>query len=174
MNRFTSAVPVALVLAAASVAALAADEAPSAAATPVAATAAAAPATTGTSPSAAEARKTAQASSNTSSNGSMHRLVCLNMSLQCFAMKPKSDDASAKTRTASLDLKAPDVRRVAPATLYAASTDEPVEIDEQQVQVEGTRPEVYVPGGLASLPWAVMHPTQAWRIFMPVPPGAAK
>jgi len=96
------------------------------------------------------------------------------MSLQCFAMKPKSGDASAKTRTASLDLKAPDVRRVAPATLYAASTDEPVEIDEQQVQVEGTRPEVYVPGGLASLPWAVMHPTQAWRIFMPVPPGAAK
>ncbi len=104
----------------------------------------------------------------------MHRLVCLNMSLQCFAMKPKPDDAAAKTRTASLDLKAPDVRRVAPATLYAASTDEPVEIDEQQVQVEGTRPEVYVPGGLASLPWAVMHPTQAWRILMPVPPSAAK
>src|SRR4051812_7617619 len=106
MNRFTSAVSVALVLAGASVTALAADEAPRAA-TPVAATAAAAPATAGTSPSAAQAGKTTQASSNTSNNGSMHRLVCLNMSLQCFAMKPKTDDASAKTRTASLDLKAP-------------------------------------------------------------------
>jgi hypothetical protein len=172
MNRFTSAVPVALVLAAASLATYAADEAPSAAATPVATTAAAASSTA--SPSASPAGKTTQASSNTPGNSSMHRLVCLNMSLQCFAVKPKTDDAAARTRTASLDLKAPDVRRVAPATLYAASTDEPVEIEEQQVQVEGTRPEVYVPGGLASLPWAVMHPAQAWRIFMPVPPGAAK
>jgi hypothetical protein len=88
------------------------------------------------------------------------------MSLQCFALKPK--DEEARTRTASLDLKAPDIRRVVPA-IQLHAPDEPVDIEEQQVQVEGTRPEVYVPGGLASLPWAVMHPTQAWRIFVPVP-----
>jgi hypothetical protein len=171
MNRFTPAVPVALVLVTGSGVALAADQAPRVTAAPVAATAAAAPAT-GTSP-ASQTSKVTKASANTSSNSSMHRLVCLNMSLQCFAVKPKPEDSTAKTRTASLDLKAPDVRRVAPATLYA-SVDEPVDIEEQQVQVEGTRPEVYVPGGLASLPWAVMHPTQAWRIFMPVPPSQTK
>jgi hypothetical protein len=92
------------------------------------------------------------------------------MSLQCFAMKPQPDDAAAKTRTASLDLKAPDVRRVVPAIqLNAPPEEEVVDIEDQQVQVEGTRPEVYIPGGIASLPWAVMHPAQAWRIFLPVP-----
>jgi hypothetical protein len=164
MNRFTPGVPVALVLVAGSVAALAADDTPRATAAPVAATAAAAPAT---------ATSAAKASTTSSSDPSLHRLVCLNMSLQCFAMKAKPEDASANARTASLDLKAPDIRRVVPE-IQLHAPDEAVEIDEQQVQVEGTRPEVYVPGGLASLPWAVMHPTQAWRIFLPVPPGVAK
>jgi hypothetical protein len=100
-------------------------------------------------------------------------MVCLNMSLQCFAIKPQTDEAAAKAQTASLDLKAPDVRRVAPPMLLA-EPDESVDLEEQQVNVEGTRPEVYVPGGIASLPWAVMHPTQAWRILLPVPPGTAK
>lgn len=104
----------------------------------------------------------------------MRHLVCLNMTLQCFAMKPKADDASAKTQTASLDLKAPDIRRVVPEVQLHAPAEETVEIEEQQVQIEGTRPEVYVPGGIASLPWAVMHPTQAWRIFLPVPASTAK
>ena len=158
MNRFTSGVPVVLVLSAAT--AMAADQAPSAAA-PVATTAVA------TAP-APKASKVVQANTSTSSSSdaSMRRLVCLNMSLQCFALKPK--DEEARTRTASLDLKAPDIRRVVPA-IQLHEPDEPVDIEEQQVQVEGTRPEVYVPGGLASLPWAVMHPTQAWRIFVPVP-----
>jgi hypothetical protein len=100
-------------------------------------------------------------------------MVCLNMSLQCFAMKPNPDDEAAKAKTASLDLKAPDVRRVAPPMLLA-EPEEPVDIEEQQVHVQATRPEVYIPGGIASLPWAVMHPTQAWRIFLPVPAGTAK
>lgn len=167
MNRFTSAFPIALVFCAG--AALAADEAPSAAA-PVAATSAA----SSTTP-AAQPAKVERSSASTTSSGStpVRRLVCLNMSLQCFAMQPNADDSSAKEKAASLDLKAPDVRRVAPAILLH-EPDEPIDIEEQQVQVEGTRPEVYVPGGIVSLPWAVMHPTQAWRIFMPVPPGTAK
>ena len=175
MNRFTSGVPVALVLVAGSVASLAADDAPRAAAAPVAATAVAAPATGTVTSSASQAGKVAPAKASTaaSTDTSMHRLVCLNMSLQCFAMKPKTDDAPAKAQTASLDLKAPDIRRVVPE-IQLHGDDETVDIEEQQVQVEGTRPEVYVPGGLASLPWAVMHPAQAWRIFLPVPPGAAK
>jgi hypothetical protein len=167
MNRFTTGIPVALVLSAASLAALA-DDAPSTAA-PVAATAAA----TSTPPASTPA-KVEQPGATSSANSSVRRLVCLNMALHCFAIKPQAEDASAKAKSASLDLKAPDIRRVASPIMLNAPTDEPVDIEEQQVQVQGTRPEVYVPGGLASLPWAVMNPTQAWRIFLPVPAGQAK
>jgi hypothetical protein len=169
MNRFTTGIPVALVLSAASLAALA-DDAPSTAA-PVAATAAA----TRTSPASPPAKvEQPGASTTASSNSSVRRLVCLNMALHCFAIKPQAEDASAKAKSASLDLKAPDIRRVASPIMLNAPADEVVDIEEQQVQVQGTRPEVYVPGGLASLPWAVMNPTQAWRIFLPVPAGQAK
>ncbi|MEJ0037003.1 MAG: hypothetical protein WDO68_13135 [Gammaproteobacteria bacterium] len=172
MNRFTPGVPVVLVLSAWSVAALAADE-PSAAA-PAAATAAAASARgTAPPPSTGKVVQT-KASTAPSTDPSVRRLVCLNMSLQCFSMKPKADDARAKAQTASLDLKAPDIHRVIPDVQLHAPLDEPIDIEDQQVAIEGTRPEVYVPGGIASLPWAVMHPTQAWRIFLPVPPGVAK
>lgn len=166
MNRFISAAPVILVLSASSVVALA-DDAPAAtpAATKVATQA------TSTATQAPPARVTS--ASTSSSDPAVQRFVCLNMSLQCFAVKPKQDDSAAKARTASLDLKAPDIRRLVPETDLREPLQEP-EIEEQQVQVEGTRPEVYVPGGIASLPWAVMHPTQAWRIFLPVPPGTAK
>jgi len=168
MNRFTPGVPVVLVMSAWSLAALA-DDTPSTAA-PVTATAAAS--TTAAAPPAGKVEQTA-ASTTSSGNASMRRLVCLNMSLQCFAMKPKPEDSSAKAQPASLDLKAPDIRRIAtPMQLH--EQDEPIDIDDQQVQVQGTRPEVYVPGGLASLPWAVMHPTQAWRIFLPVSGSQAK
>jgi hypothetical protein len=166
MNRFTPAVPVVLVLSAWSLAALAADEAPSTA-PPVTATTA--------TPPASKPGKVDQPSASTasSSHASVRRLVCLNMSLQCFAVTPKQEDAPAKAQATSLDLKAPDIRRVAtPMQLH--EQEEPIDIDEQQVQVQGTRPEVYIPGGIASLPWAVVHPTQAWRIFLPVPAGQAK
>jgi hypothetical protein len=171
MNRFTPAVPVVLVLSAWSVAALGADEARA----PVAPAAAAAAAASTTAP-AAKAVQTRATTTTTApaGNSSVQRMVCLNMSLQCFAIKPKADDAPAKTQTASLDLKAPDIRRVVPEVELREPLEEPAEIDVQQVQVEGSRPEVYVPGGIASLPWAVMHPTQAWRILLPVPPGVAK
>jgi hypothetical protein len=152
-----------------SAAALAADEPPSAAAP-----AAAAAAATTTAPAAKTVQTHATATSTAAANSSVQRLVCLNMSLQCFAMKPKADDAPAKTQTASLDLKAPDIRRLVPEVELREPLQDPAEIEVQQVQVEGSRPEVYVPGGIASLPWAVMHPTQAWRILLPVPPGVAK
>ncbi len=174
MNRFKSGVPVILLLCA-GVAAGADEPTNAAARTDAAATAS--PTTSASTPTtpASQPDKVEQSQASTPSLGhpSVQRLVCLNMTLQCFAMKPKADDASAQARTASLDLKAPDVRRVAPAILLH-EPDEPIDIEDQQVEVQGTRPEIYVPGGIASLPWAVMHPTQAWRIFMPVPPSAAK
>jgi hypothetical protein len=171
MNRFTPSVPAVLVLSAWSLAALA--DAPSAAAPSAAAQAASDTSTSSSSKAAPTKASTSSTTAGSGSSASVQHLVCLNMSLQCFAMKPKPEDTPAKTQTASLDLKAPDIRRIVPEAELRQPLTEP-EIEEQQVQVEGTRPEVYVPGGIASLPWAVMHPTQAWRIFLPVPPGTAK
>jgi hypothetical protein len=95
-------------------------------------------------------------------------MFCLNMSMQCFAMNQPAAEAKA-TPTSSLDLRAPDIRTLVPEVRLREPLDDPYEAqqDQEQVQVQGTRPEVYVPGGLMSLPWAVMHPTQAWRIFLP-------
>jgi hypothetical protein len=95
----------------------------------------------------------------------VRKLVCLNMSLQCFSVTPSHANG------ARLDLKAPDIRRVVSEVELRQRLDEPYELREQQeqVQVEGSRPDPYLPVGIASLPWAVMHPTQAWRILLPVP-----
>jgi hypothetical protein len=40
---------------------------------------------------------------------------------------------------------------------------------QEEVQVETQRQATPVSVGLMALPWAVIHPTQAWRIFMPLP-----
>lgn len=40
---------------------------------------------------------------------------------------------------------------------------------EEEVQVEGSKPAPKVPDGIAGLFWAMRHPTQAWRIFVPAP-----
>jgi hypothetical protein len=125
-------------------------------------------------PAKATAVATSQASGG--SDPSVRRLVCLNMSLQCFALEQKPAQNATKPPASALDIQAPDIRRIVSEEELRQRLEEPAEIEESQaqVQVEGTRPEVYVPGGIASLPWAVMHPTQAWRILLPVPPGTAK
>jgi hypothetical protein len=108
----------------------------------------------------------------------VRKMFCLNVALQCFAMSQPASASSqpGSIRMASLDLKAPDIRRVvSEATLQEPLPDEyELRQQQQEVQVEGTRPEVYVPGGLMTLPWAVMNPTQAWRIFLPVPSSQTK
>lgn len=161
MNHLTSGLAVALALSALSVAA-AADEV------------AARPASTSTPSSAAPAKATTVSTTQPAAHDRVvQKMVCLNMALQCFAIKADPSDETAKTRAASLDLKAPDIRILVPESELRQPLEEPAEIEQVQVQVEGARPEVYVPGGLASLPWAVMHPTQAWRIFLPVPANQA-
>jgi hypothetical protein len=160
MNRFISGLAVALALSAWSVIALADGVQP---------------ATTSTTSSATPPTSTILASTQpAASDAAVQRMVCLNMALKCFAIRPNTSDEAAKLRAASLDLKAPDIRILVPESELRQPLPEPAEIEQVQVQVEGSRPEVYVPGGLASLPWALMHPTQAWRIFLPVPAGQAK
>jgi len=75
-----------------------------------------------------------------------------------------------------LDLRAPDVRRLLPAEQWRY----PLPTDEDSVTVESRRnapppdPEKReVPGGVVAPFWALRHPTQAWRIFVPDPNAKA-
>jgi hypothetical protein len=69
-----------------------------------------------------------------------------------------------------MDLRAPDINRIFPKSELQQKLPEPGEEHENQesVQVAGTRELSPVSVGLMSIPWAIRHPTQAWRIFTPI------
>jgi len=122
--------------------------------------------------STAAAAPGAELSQVAGSTSTSYKVVCLSVSLQCFRAASATPGASSSAPK-TLDLRAPDIRTlVSEAELRERVEDEWAireREQEQQVRVEAARPEVYVPGGIASLPWAIRHPTQAWRIFLPVP-----
>lgn len=70
-----------------------------------------------------------------------------------------------------MNLQAPSVHQVfAPEDLQQKLPDPDEQyVYQETVEVEGTRQAPDVPPGIMALPWAVMHPTQAWRILLPVP-----
>jgi hypothetical protein len=92
----------------------------------------------------------------------------------------KAADASSKaaSQRQPLDLRAPDV-----AKLYTPEEIERMvagsiakDIEEVEVQGERGRREPVTPRvwpGIAAPFWALLHPTQAWRIFSPLPPDQA-
>jgi len=51
-------------------------------------------------------------------------------------------------------------------------TIEEVEVEGSRLRIPPSSPQVW--GGLAAPVWAVMHPTQAWRILAPIPPDRAQ
>jgi hypothetical protein len=85
----------------------------------------------------------------------------------------KAAQSSAAASGKPLDLKAPAISRVfTPGELAAlmARPDEPDQDVETTVAVEGDMHDrINVPSGIMSLPWALRHPAQAWRIFVPAP-----
>ncbi len=171
MNLSTAGIPSVLAASLFASVALGADGTP-AVTTATAQAASASPATQNAPAQAAPALATSTAGG---SGSGVRKLVCLNMSLQCFTVKPPGGE-SKSAHTRPLDLRAPDIRILVSEAELRQRLDEPYELREmqEQVQVEGTRPDLYLPIGIASLPWAVMHPTQAWRIFLPIPPAQAK
>lgn len=87
--------------------------------------------------------------------------------------------ADSSTREASprqpLDLRAPDVTQLySPEQIdrmLAKTNDDSIE--EIEVQGERGRRQPVTPRvwpGIAAPLWALLHPTQAWRIIMPLPP----
>ena len=106
----------------------------------------------------------------------MRRLACLNMSLHCFTVKVPPAGAPNSAQARPLDLRAPDIRLLVSEAELRMPLEDPYEdvYEQTQVKVKGSRPDEYLPIGIASLPWAVMNPTQAWRILLPLPAGQTK
>jgi len=72
-----------------------------------------------------------------------------------------------------LDLKAPPLNHVySQKELRYILAYDPDEDSDTEVRVKGSTPAVNVPvtpgNQLLALPWALLHPTQAWRVFTPI------
>lgn len=100
-------------------------------------------------------------------------LACMNAG--AAEPEPTVKEKPAAAPGKPLDLRTPDVARlVTPEELErltSGTVDEEREIEEVQVQRRSGLPPVKPvwPGLLAPF-WALTHPTQAWRIFAPLPP----
>jgi hypothetical protein len=89
------------------------------------------------------------------------------------APRTKSAPSASAAPHKPLDLRTPDPARVfTPAQMREMLTvrEEVNPDDVESVSVEGERNQpVYVPSGFHGIAWAVRHPTQAWRLFVPAP-----
>jgi hypothetical protein len=121
-----------------------------------------APTPAASSPRPNVARATSTSPSTPGANIPAPKVICFQNSIRCFtANAPKS---------AALDLRAPAITRVFSEAELQQKLDEPDEIHEPAtVQVQGERQMAPVSVGLMAIPWAIVHPTQAWRILMPLP-----
>jgi len=102
-----------------------------------------------------------------------HRLQVLQAFLLASALGSgavlAADPAPATSASpAKLDLSAPPVEHVMPRAELRSMLAEEEPVEGEDVRVEQPHYRVPVPGGLFALPWALLHPTQAWRIFTPV------
>lgn len=111
-------------------------------------------------------------------NGLAVLILMLFAAVQAVAAQDAAQSASAETPTANkrLDLRIPDITEIfspEEIAVFIARTQYPETIE--QVEVEGRRvprppktPAVWP--GIAAPFWAILNPTQAWRIFAPLPP----
>jgi hypothetical protein len=115
-------------------------------------------------------------SAATTDSGSKSDPVCFKLTGHCVDTSKGAPKAgatkTAKTNGKKLNLTAPDVSTVVPEQELKQplpNTDQVTEVQESQtVSVktdEGVPPDV--PGGLGAIWWAVVHPSQAWRIVTP-------
>jgi hypothetical protein len=81
-------------------------------------------------------------------------------------------NSGAATRGA-LDLHTPPLNHIMPSAelRYIMASDDSDTDSATEVSVKGIKT-VVIPGApgnqLQAIPWAIMHPTQAWRIFTPL------
>jgi hypothetical protein len=96
-----------------------------------------------------------------------------------LAAAADAEDKAPAAPPKPLDLRAPDITKLyTPRQLDRLIAK--MEFDNiEEIEVEGARvpaptftPRVWP--GIAAPFWALFHPTQAWRIFAPLPPDQAK
>jgi hypothetical protein len=114
---------------------------------------------------------TAPPASATRTTSATSSVICFQSSVRCFA----AVRAPGTSQSTAMDLHPPDVRKVFPlAELQKRLPDADDEREAQeaatvQVSTERVGPPPEVPIGILAPFWAIRHPTQAWRIFLPVP-----
>jgi hypothetical protein len=105
--------------------------------------------------------------------------VLIAATLALAAPATRADDEAAEPPPKPLDLRPPDLARLytSPQLERLIAKMEAENIEE--VEVEGARvpaptftPRIWP--GIAAPFWALFHPTQAWRIFAPLPPDQAR
>jgi hypothetical protein len=72
-----------------------------------------------------------------------------------------------------LDLQAPPLNHIySQKELRYILAYDPDDESDTEVSVKGSKPAINVPvtpgNQLLALPWALLHPTQAWRVFTPI------
>lgn len=91
------------------------------------------------------------------------------------ADSPTSSDPPAAAAARNVDLRIPPITSIYTPEQIAALLAKTRDPDMDEIEVEGRRessapgtPRVW--GGIAAPLWAVLHPSQSWRIFAPLPP----
>jgi hypothetical protein len=87
--------------------------------------------------------------------------------------------APAPTKPKPLDLRPPDITTLYTSQQLADLLEKLEAKNIENVEVEGARvpPPTFTPRvwpGIAAPFWALLHPTQAWRIFAPIAPDQAR
>jgi len=158
----------------ATMAAVHGQEAPAAPQTPSSTPASSTPSST-TTP-APNSPSPSSSSATTTDSGSKPDPVCFKLTGHCVDTSkgpPKAGATkTAKTNGKKLNLTAPDVSTVVPEQELKEplqNPDQVTEVQESQTVSVKTNEGVPadVPGGLGAIWWAVVHPSQAWRIVTP-------
>lgn len=102
-----------------------------------------------------------------------------------FADEAAAANTATTARTAPaapakpLDLKPPNITDLYTSEQLEAMLDkmdaqhlEGVEVEGERIQAPKFTPEIWQ--GIGAPFWALLHPTQAWRIFGPIPPDQAR
>ena len=157
----------------ATMAAVHGQEAPAAPQTPTSTPASSTPSSTTPAPN---SPSSSSSSAATSDSGSKSDPVCFKLTGHCVDTSKGAPKAGAtkttKTNGKKLNLAAPDVSTVVPEQELKEplqNPDQVTEVQESQTVSVKTNEGVPtdVPGGLGAIWWAVVHPSQAWRIVTP-------
>ena len=109
-----------------------------------------------------------------------HGIAGAAMLLYCvLACGEESAEMTGEASRPPLDLRAPDIEDVLTPQQIADALASTREGNIEEIEVEGVRtqappssPDVWM--AIAAPFWALLHPTQAWRIFAPIPPDRAR